>query len=179
MNRRLSTSKKITLGAMVTALSVLCLYAAAALPVGNLAFYFLSSVCIYVLTCEQAYASAILAFAASVGLSFLILPDKIATLYYIALLGHYGIIKTLIDSRVSGTFFKVMLKLLYCDLCAGIGLYVLYNVFQLQAITLPEWLPLWLAVVIAQVGFILFDILYNVCISIYVSRIRPALLSRR
>ena len=46
--RRLSIAKTITLGAMCAALGLLCLYAAAVLPTGRIAAYFLSSVLVMI-----------------------------------------------------------------------------------------------------------------------------------
>ena len=52
--RRLSGAKLISLGAMCTALGVLCLYAAAVLPTGRVALYFLASLFVYVPAAEGA-----------------------------------------------------------------------------------------------------------------------------
>ena len=105
-NRRLSPSKKITLGAMVSALTLLCLYAVAVLPGGRAIFYFLSSVFVYALCCEGAYATALLSFAATAGLSFLLLPDKTVAVAYALLLGHYGIFKTGLDLSLIHIYFN-------------------------------------------------------------------------
>lgn len=179
MHRKLSASKCITLGAMVIALTLLSLYAAAALPAGNLAFYFLSSVFIYVLTSEKAYLSAFVCFIATSALAFLILPDKTTVFYYVILIGHYGILYTFVDSHVNSKFFRIMCRLLYCDIFALIGVYLLQNVLFLGPVALPGWLPIWLAVLIGQAAFIAVDFLYRVCIQIYQSRIRSSMIPRR
>ena len=57
--RRLSGAKLISIGAMCTALGVLCLYAAAVLPTGRVALYFLASLFVYVPAAEGAYLGAL------------------------------------------------------------------------------------------------------------------------
>ena len=96
--RRLSGAKLISLGAMCTALGVLCLYAAAVLPTGRVALYFLASLFVYVPAAEGAYLGAVGVYLATGVLSLLILPSRAAAAPYIVLLGHFGIFKTWFDS---------------------------------------------------------------------------------
>ena len=96
--RRLSGAKLISLGAMCTALGVLCLYAAAVLPTGRVALYFLASLFVYVPAAESAYLGAVGVYLATGVLSLLILPSRAAAVPYIVLLGHFGIFKTWFDS---------------------------------------------------------------------------------
>ena len=90
--RRLSGAKLISLGAMCTALGVLCLYAAAVLPTGRVALYFLASLFVYVPAAESAYLGAVGVYLATGVLSLLILPSRAAAVPYIVLLGHFGIL---------------------------------------------------------------------------------------
>ena len=75
MMRRLSPAKKLTIGAMVCALTLLFLYAATVLPTMRIACYFLSAIFVYALSYEGAYASAILSFLATAALAFFLLPN--------------------------------------------------------------------------------------------------------
>ena len=179
-NRRLSPSKKITLGAMVSALTLLCLYAVAVLPGGRAVFYFLSSVFVYALCCEGAYATALLSFAATAGLSFLLLPDKTVAVAYALLLGHYGIFKTGLDSHLSSKGLGLLAKLLYCNVFTAVGVYLAVVVMAQDILAaLPSWLPLWGLIAGAQVFFILYYILYGLAQKIYETRLRSVLVPRR
>lgn len=179
MNRRLSPSKQLTLGAMVTALTILSLYAVAVLPFGSVPLYFLASMFIYVLACEGAYTAAIISFFASAALSFLLLPDKIPVLFYVALLGHFGIFRTALQGRVQGRFLLMLIKLLYCDVFAGAGLYLGIYVLDGLPLTLPAALPVWAIVVLSQVAILAYDILYAISAGIYEARFRRAIVPRR
>ncbi len=179
MNRRLPPSKQLTLGAMVTALTILSLYAVAVLPFGSVPLYFLASMFIYVLACEGAYAAAFVSFLASAALSFFLLPEKSPVLLYVALLGHFGIFRTAMQGRVSSKFLFVLLKLLYCDVFAGAGLYLGLYVWGGLSLSVPEVLPAWAAVVLSQVAFLVYDILYTISAGIYEARFRRAIVPRR
>ncbi|HWR24000.1 MAG TPA: hypothetical protein VN366_11060 [Feifaniaceae bacterium] len=179
MNRRLNPSKQLTLGAMVTALTVLSLYAVAVLPVGSVPLYFLASFFMYILACEGAYAAALLSFLASAALSFFLLPEKSPVLFYAALLGHYGIFRTALQGRVENKFLLMLIKLLYCDVFAGAGLYIGLYVWGGLDIALPETLPVWAVVVLSQAALLVYDILYALSASIYEARFRKSIVPRR
>ena len=113
--RRLSGAKLISIGAMCTALGVLCLYAAAVLPTGRVALYFLASLFVYVPAAEGAYLGAVGVYLATGVLSLLILPSRAAAVPYIVLLGHFGIFKTWFDSVMPDKVVQSAVKVLYCD----------------------------------------------------------------
>ncbi len=179
MNRRLNPSKQLTLGAMVTALTILSLYAVAVLPFGSVPLYFLASFFIYILTCEGAYAAAFISFLASAALSFFLLPEKSPVILYVALLGHFGIFRTALQGRVGSKFLSMLIKLLYCDVFAGAGLYLGLYVWGGLSISLPEALPVWATVVLSQVAFLVYDILFSLSAGIYEARFRRAIVPRR
>ena len=176
---KLSPTKQITLGAMCIALTVLSLYAAAVLPTMRIACWFISSVFVYILCAEQAYFSALLVYAASTALAFLILPSRMALIPYAFLLGHYGIFKTFLDERLGDRFVGSLLKLLYCNLFFALAvlLAVFVMKYDLSALTLP--VPLWAVVPLLQIAFLLYDFLYFTCQKFYLAHIRNAVIPRR
>lgn len=175
---KLSATKKLILGAMVTALSVLCVYAAGILPTLRVASYFLSSLFVYVLVSENAYGSAIIAFVASCAVSFFLLPDKLAILPYALLVGHYGIFKTLIDRKVKDKFVKLSVKLIYCNAFLLAGLFLIAFVFEIRLDAISA-LPIWLLVLIAEALLVLFDLLYTFCQHFYDTKLRRSMVTRR
>ncbi len=179
--RKLDATKALTLGAMCAALTVLCLYAACVLPTGRLALYFLSSLFIYALSGEEAYGWAVVMFFACCGLGLAIVPNRISLLPYVFLLGHYGIFKPWLDRRMPDRVVRAALKLLYCNaffalaVCAA----VYAAGFDLATLPLPEFLPLWAAVLLLQAAFLAFDLLYWFCQRFYDERVRYAIMPRR
>lgn len=176
---KLSESKKISIGAMVIALNVVILYAASVLPTGRLACYFISSLFIYALICERAFLTAFVSFAATVGIGFMLLPNKTALIPYALLLGHYGLFKRFIDLRIEDGAIRLVIKLLYCNLFTGIGVGGALAIFGSQWMEYLPQIPVWLLVIIAQAAFILLDYLYALCQRFYEARIRKFIAPRR
>ncbi len=178
--RRLSFSKQMTLGAMVTALAVLCLYATAVLPAGSVPLYFLSSFVIYVLVCEGAYTAALVSFLASAVLAFFMLPNKVPVFAYIVLFGHFGIFRTAMQNRFRGKLMPAFLKLLYCDAFAGVGIYLALYVFNINLSAIPVMqLPVWALAVLSQLAFLFYDVLYSLSAMVYETRFRRIIVPRR
>ncbi len=180
---KLSSTQKLTLGAMTVALTVLALYATYAVPYVKIACLFCSSVFVYALLCEGLFGYAIPAFLASAAIGFFIMPEKMYWALYVGLLGHYGIFKAFIDSRPLNIVMKSALKLLYCNVFAMAGIIMLEFVLLIDMpneIYLGDTvIPIWIAIVAAELVFIIFDWVYSLTARIYEERIRPAILPRR
>ncbi len=179
MQVHMSASRKITIGAMVTALSLVFLYVASITPAWDYACYFLCSVFIYALTAEKAYVTACISFIATSVIAFLLVSNRMSVLYYVFLLGHYGIFMTLIDQHVKKRVLAAIIKLLYCDAFVVLGGFIAVSVLDLWNLTMPFNLPVWAVIVLAQIVFVAYDLLYHVCTRIYESRIRRLLMPRR
>jgi hypothetical protein len=163
---------------MVTALSLLCLFASSTIPWAQVPFLFFSSAVMCVLSSKRAYLMAICAYLATALLAFLILPEKTTALLFALLLGHYGIFHSILQERMKSIVFRILLRLLYCDVFAGLGIYILYRV-MLQTIHLPAGVPVWAIVLIAQGAFILYDLLYAGFVAIYTARFQRLIVPRR
>lgn len=177
--KKITLTQKLTLGAMVCALNVLCLYAASIFPSGKLVMYFLSSVFVYALAVEKAYISAIASFLASSALAYLIIPNKLVAIPYICLLGHYGIFKTFIDSKVKDGIVQMLLKLLYSNLFFALAAALAYYIFNVRLTAIVLTIPIWLMVIIIEIALIAYDFVYIVCEKIYENRIRRFIIPKR
>ncbi len=179
MQVRMSASRKITIGAMVAALSLVFLYIASITPVLDYACYFLCSIFIYALTAERAYVTACISFIATSVIAFFLVSNRLSVLCYVFLLGHYGIFMTMIDQRVTKRVLAAFLKLLYCDVLTALGGFIAFSVLGIWDMSMPFDLPIWVVIVLAQIVFVAYDLLYHVCARIYESRIRRFLMPRR
>lgn len=177
--RKLTPAKKITLSAMVCALSLLFLYAASILPTMQLACYFLSAVFVYALAYERAYIASILAFVATALLAFFILPEKIPLIPYVTLLGHYGILKRAVDMHIPTRIGRFLIKLLYCNVLTAIGVFIVLEVLGFPLLSLLPEFPIWVLILIAEAAFIVFELLFLFVSRFYEAKIRHLILSRR
>ncbi len=182
MIRKLSFSKRISLGAMTAALNLLALYAAAVLPTGRAACLFLSGVFVYALACERAYPAAILCFLATAGLSFAILPQPMVIFAYIGLVGHYGIFHTFIGQKVRGRLRGMLLVLLYADAWLALSLWLAGKLLAespiAQLLALWPAAP-WLLIPLSQAALLAVDVLYRIVQTFYQARLRFAIVGRK
>lgn len=177
--RRLSIAKTITLGAMCAALGLLCLYAAAVLPTGRIAAYFLSSIWVYVLCAESAYIGALAVYITTSLLALILIPDRAAAVPYIVLLGHFGIFKTWFDSVMPDKVVQSAVKVLYCDVFFILGVFAAIKLLGLDIASIALPVPVWAVVLILQAVFFAYDKLYWLCQRFYDERIRPSISPRR
>lgn len=178
MKRKLSLTKQLTLGGMVTSLTLLCLYISAVMPVGRLPLLFLAILMPYVIACEGAYAMAYVSYIASCIISLCIVPDKIVVYIYILLLGHYIIFRTILHKYVSSKLVLIFLKLIYFNLFAGLGIY-LSQQFGVVLPGLPAWAPLWLFIVLTELLIVALDTIIGAGTIIYQYRLRNLLIAQR
>jgi len=177
--RKLSPAKKITMSAMVCALSLLFLYAASVLPTMRLACYFLSAVFVYALAYEGAYLASVLAFIATSVLAFFVLPEKMSLIPYVTLLGHYGILKRAVDMHVPTRWGRFLVKLLYCNVLTALGGFIALEVLGLPLLTMLPKLSVWVLVLVAEAAFIVFELLFLFAARLYEAKIRHLILPRR
>lgn len=176
---RLSPAKGMALGAMTVALNVLSVYVASMIPTMRAAVYFLSALFVYVLLCEKIYGGAILSYIASSLIVFLIVPNKLAVIPYIALLGHFGIFKIFIDRKVKDKFIGFMLKLIYCNAFTGIAVVLLVFVFEIKDFIASIAIAPWIIALLMQAVFVALNVLYTLCQQFYDTKLRFLIVSKR
>lgn len=174
--RKLSSNQLAALTAMAAVVSVAFLFAAYVIPVLAVLCLILASFCMCVPTNEDSYVFAFLLYAVVGAASYFILPEKWFAYLYILLLGHYGIFRAFI-AKVQNRLFRTLLKLLYVNAFACLGVYLAVYVFAVP-LTLPAFLPVWAAVALLQAAALVYDILYGLFIIVYAQRIRRFLLPR-
>lgn len=177
----LSASKKITLGAMVVTLNVVTIYIASIIPTMRIACYFISALYVYSLADVREYVIALLSFFVSITLCYFLLPDKMSVLPYAVILGHYGIFKCFMDGIGMDRIIVFVLKMIYCNIFVGAALYIAVFILKLPVglTELMSGFPVWLPVIIAEAVFIAFELIYSICVKIYVERIKSIILPRK
>lgn len=167
-------SKKVSLGGILLALTEIALFAAAAMPAGRLSAYVLSSFFVSVIVIEFGIGKALLFYAASSLLSLIIMPDKIRVIPYIVFFGAYGIVKFLIE-RTGRVLTEYLLKIVYYNMTLVILFFISKRIF-IESISISGInQPLWLAAILLEVLFILYDYVYSLFIVYYREKIKKAL----
>jgi hypothetical protein len=167
-NKRL----KVSMVLMFSALTLLFLYMACALPVGRIVFYFICSLFIMPIMLERMPMAAFISFGAVFFVGYLVVPDKAGMLPYLFFFGHYGIAKAMLDG---GGVRATVIKLVYFNL----GMTLIYF-FGGQFLTaqLPAGIAIWLVWLIGNGVFLGYDFLFSKLAGWYYHRVRPGLLGK-
>ena len=90
-------SKKISLGAILCALSVAILLIGSFMETVTFSCAAISAICVSVAVIELGFGYSFIIYAASTVLSFLLLPVKDPVLYFACFFGYYPMLKTLCE----------------------------------------------------------------------------------
>lgn len=162
------TTKKLTLSAILAALSVVVLLLGSFIEVVDLTAAAIASFLVVFVFLELGTGYAVLVWAVASVLSLLLFPGG-ASLFYAAL-GLYPLLKAVYER--CAPVWEWLLKMLTCN--AILALYVVLAKFVLM---LPDeilngWL-LWVFLLLANLAFILYDVALSRLITYYSLRLRP------
>ena len=175
--KKLSLSRRLSLGAMVAALTLLFLYASEVLTGFRFLCAALSGIFIVVLTQEDLFGTAWLCFLAVAILGFILCPDRMSWFLYVTLIGHYGIVRRFFQKYITVPAVRSVFTVLYCNLGTALGLWAMYTVAGVNALDrLPDNVPTVVLVLIVEAVFFLLDILFEAAANLYQKRVRRFLL---
>lgn len=180
---RHSLSRRITLSAMVIALNTLFLYASEALGGMRLFFCFLSALPVQVLLTEGLKAESWMSYLATVILGFLLCPDRFSWFFYVALLGHYGMMRAFFRGYINTVWVRGLFLVIYCNIGCIFALWILNTVAGvsyeslLASIKLP--FPPVICLLFIEAAFFLLEGLYEGFVRLYITKLRSKLLPGR
>lgn len=161
---------KLTLAAMLTALAVVLVWLASVMPRGGLVLVAVAGLLVAAVVIECGTAWALLHYAAVSILSLLLVPVKTMALWYVFVLGHYGVLKSLIE-RLKNDGLQWVCKL--AVFAATLSLF--YKLFSVAfAAALPDAGAGVLMLALCAV-FVVYDLAFSRLIGFYQNRIRRAI----
>ncbi len=154
--------------------TLLCVYIACTIPQITILMYFIASLFIMGIMLEKMFVTAVISFIAVAFLAFLIVPSKYMILPYIIFFGHYGIFKFVVDANVESSVGCAIVKIVYFN----IALFVMY-MFDNTLFTgeIAKVISIWVIVIIAEVIFIIYDIIFTKLSTAYYDHGRQAFLN--
>lgn len=167
----IANAKRLALGGILTALTLITLYAESVLPTSKLSLYALSSFFVSAIVIESGIKSAWAFYIASSMLALIIIPDKIAVIPYMAFFGVYGIVKFYIE-KLQNLISEFILKIAYFNLCLLFAT-LLIKEFFLDKLSIA--FPWWMLIVVLEVVFLVYDYVFTLFIQYYNKRIRTVL----
>ncbi len=174
MPRFRRTAHRISLTAMFASMSLVFLYLASILPAGRVAAYFLSSVFVMGLVLEEEIGLSWLMFAVVSALSLLLMPNIIRVVPYVLFFGHYGIGKYYIQTRVKDKIARYILKLLYFNASLVLMYLLAKQVIEQDLLRIVK--EFWIAIVLAEIAFVVYDYAFTKVTAYYFNNIRRFLM---
>lgn len=162
-----SNTRKIALSGILTAFIVIALVLESITPTGKLGFYVLAAFILSVVLLEAGVSWGWGAYVASCGIGLLLVPEKMNLLPYVLFFGIYTLLKYHIES-IRKPWLEIVLKI------AAFNLF-LWPAWSIAKTFLPETLTqgwgIWVAGIVLQVVFLLYDFLFTAWIRYYFEKI--------
>ena len=174
--KKLPLSRRLSLGAMVAALTLLALYASEVLTGFRFFCAALSGFFIVILTEEDLFGTAWLCFLSVSILGFLLCPDRMSWFLYVTLIGHYGIVRRFFRKFITVPSVRSIFTVLYCNAGTALGIWAMYTVAGVDVLKMLPDIPTVVLVLIVEAVFFLLDVLFEAAINLYHKRIRRFLL---
>ena len=174
--KKLPLSRRLSLGAMVAALTLLSLYASEVLTGFRFLCAALSGFFIVALTEEDLFGTAWLCFLTVSVLGFILCPDRMSWFLYVTLIGHYGIVRRFFQKYITVPPVRSLFTVFYCNAGTALGLWAMYTVAGVNVLDMLPDLPPVVLILIVEAVFFLLDVLFEAAAHMYRKRIRRFLL---
>lgn len=171
--KTLQGAYRITLPAMLLAMTLVFIYISTIVPTVSISFLFIASIFVSALMVEKEPILAVIVFFAATILGFIIVSDKMRMIPYVLFFGHYGIVKYYIE-KVHNIVLRYAVKLVYFN-AALIAAYFIIPKLLVSA-DISAILPPWALLLIAQPIFIIYDVVFSWIANYYYKNIRKYLI---
>ncbi len=164
----MKTSVKVSMGGVVAALSLVLMLMTSVIPFGTYAFPAFAGILLVVLVLNLGFGYAFAVFAGTAVLSFLLLTDKEAALYYTVFLGYYPIVKGLIE-RLPSKPVQYIIKLLLFNACMIAAFFLgtaLLSVPKESFTLFGVYLP-WVFLILGNIFFVVYDLCITRLVTLY------------
>ena len=164
----MKTSMKVSLGGVVAALSLVLMFLTSLIPFGTYAFPTFAGILLVLLVINLGYRWTFAVYFITAILSFLLLSDKEAALYYTAFLGFYPIVKSLIE-RIPSIVLQYIVKFSLFNVCIIAAFFIGMTLLSIpkESFTLfGVYLP-WVFLILGNLFFLLYDLCVTRLVTLY------------
>ncbi len=161
----MKNSAQIAYEGLLTALSVVLLWLAAAVPAIGWSGCVCASVLPAIMLSKRKVKAGVIIYSSSVVLSLILLPVKKYAIAYALVFGIYPIIKYAIE-KFNNLPLEWLFKLIY----AAITFIIIYFIFKLGFIVLGGRLsnqPIFILATLFFIAFIFYDIIFSKMIALF------------
>lgn len=172
-------SAKTALGGIVAALSLVLMLLSTVLPNLTIVLPAVAGVVLMIMVIEIGRKWAITAYIVISILSIFILPDKETAMMFVGFFGYYPVFKSLVEQKL-GKIAGIFLKFLVFNASVVAVYLIVIFVFKIPVdlsfgIKGLEWLEkyaLAIIFVMANITFLLYDLLLSRYVVLYLNRLR-------
>lgn len=175
-------SYKVALGGIISAMSLLVMLLASIIPGLEYATPAFAGMLLVIIVIEISMRWAFLTYAAIALLVFFLVPNKESGLLFIAFLGYYPILKSVLETRIKRTAAQWAVKLLIFNISV-----MIYYKLVMMLVVSPEIADtesklgeyaLYILLCFANIVFIIYDIAMTRIVTVYVKWFRRKVLGR-
>ncbi len=169
MRKTVNKTFALAFSSVIAGLSLVLLLLTGLIPVGTYAIPCIAGTLLAAVVLEAGYFSAFAVYGVVSVLSFLLVADKEAALYYVAFLGVYPILKGLIE-RIKLPVVQYIIKFLIFNLCMVAAFFVSICVLAIPKESfeiLGFYLP-WVFLFAGNGVFIVYDLALSRIITQYI-----------
>ena len=171
-------NKKFSTAAIMTALTLVCLFGSAYIPTGKVALLALTSMCTLV-TCDYCGTRyAWIQYVAVSLLALLLIPAKGQVFIFIGLTGYYPMVKLYIEG-INKIYIEWIVKILFFTALLIVAFFVLKffvtGIFSLGALMNIILANIALSALCGEIIFILYDYILSLFALYYTRAIKPKL----
>lgn len=168
----LSSSKKIALAGILTALGAATLLLENLFPTGKLGFYVLAGFILSIVIMECGLSFGWISYGVVSLVAFLLVPEKTAVFPYLLFFGLYALVKSHIE-HLNKLIAEWILKYVFFNGSLYLMWHFATSILKLIPDKLIQQLPVFVTVLLLQIAFFAFDWLFTFWTQYYLKKISP------
>lgn len=171
-----STSYKVALGGIISALCLVSMFLTGVIPILSLALPMIAGTLMMIIKVEVSTGWSFLTYIAVSMLSLFVTFDKESSVMFIFLFGLYPILKTFFD-KVKLKLVRVLFKLIYYNVSVTIAFQITFKLFGMEELAdqMNQYFPHGMLVLLIATNpvFLMYDYVLNNLIDIYYKKLKP------
>lgn len=171
-----STSYKVALGGIISALCLVSMFLTGVIPILSLALPMIAGTLMMIIKVEVSTGWSFLTYTAVSMLSLFVTFDKESSVMFIFLFGLYPILKTFFD-KVKLKLVRVLSKLIYYNVSVTIAFQITFKLFGMEELAdqMNQYFPHGMLVLLIATNpvFLMYDYVLNNLIEIYYKKLKP------
>jgi len=171
-----STSYKVALGGIISALCLVSMFLTGVIPILSLTLPMVAGTLMMIVKEEVSTGWAFLTYTSVSLLSLFVTFDKESSIMFIFLFGLYPILKTIFD-KIKTKFLRGFFKLLYYNISVTIAFQITFKLFGMEELAeqMNQYFEHGMLILLIATNpvFLMYDYVLSKLIEIYYKKLKP------